>query len=151
MTAFDVDALVAGAGPVGLSAALAHEVRAPLDAQGIARDERKISTLEADKGAAQALVFADGTSRLVGAVYVQPEQRPRGVLPNALSLERTEAGHVAVGDDYRTSVPNVFACGDVTTPMQAVQMAAASGFAAAAFLNHTLIASGVHYEPAAVH
>ena len=45
----------------------------------------------------------------------------------------------------------MWACGDVTTPMQAVQLAASSGFAAAAFLNHDLVSDGARYEPSTPH
>ncbi|MEM1094098.1 MAG: NAD(P)/FAD-dependent oxidoreductase [Bacteroidota bacterium] len=130
---------------------LADDARASLAAKGVAVEARTLAALDVDGRAVQALIFADGTSHPIRVVYVQPDQRPRGPLPDALSLERTEAGHVAVDDLYRTSAPNVWACGDMTTPMQAVPLAAAAGFGAGALINNDLIASGVHYAPGVLH
>lgn len=110
---------------------------------GVAVDVRPVSALDVDGRAVRAVVFEDQGRLAATAVYTQPEQHPRGPLPDALGLERTELGHVRVDEFMRTSVAGVWACGDVTTPMQAVQMAASSGFAAAAFLNHDLVANGV--------
>lgn len=126
---------------------LADDDRQRLDALGVAMDDRSVTALDVDGRAVRAVVFEDGGRLDATAVYVQPEQRPRGPLPDALGLERTELGHVWVDEFMRTSAPGVWACGDVTTPMQAVQMAASSGFAAAAFLNHDLVSDGARYEP----
>ncbi|MEM6646522.1 MAG: NAD(P)/FAD-dependent oxidoreductase [Bacteroidota bacterium] len=128
--------------------ALADDARARLAGRGVHIDEREVRALEVNERTVHAVAFADGATRTAGAVYIQPAQRPRGPLPDALGLERTEAGHVAVDDLYRTSAPNVWACGDMTTPMQAVPLAAAAGFGAGALINNDLIASGVHYAPA---
>ncbi|GBG25375.1 Thioredoxin reductase gliT [Hondaea fermentalgiana] len=45
---------------------------------------------------------------------------------------------VKVDDQQKTSVPGVFACGDVQTPFHTVGIAAAAGFKAAAFVNFEL-------------
>ncbi|MEM0962371.1 MAG: NAD(P)/FAD-dependent oxidoreductase [Bacteroidota bacterium] len=112
---------------------------------GVAVDDRPVAALDVDGRQVHAVVFGDGGKLEVTAAYIQPDQHPRGLLPDALDLARTDAGHVQVDESMRTSVPGVWACGDMTTPMQAVQMAAASGFTAAAFLNHDLVSSGVRF------
>lgn len=110
-------------------------------------DERPVSALDVDGRDVRAVVFEDGARLDVTAVYVRPPQRLRGPLPAALGLDLTEAGLAQTDASGRTSVPTVWACGDMTTPMQAVQMVASAGFAAAAMLNHELIAAGHGYIP----
>jgi thioredoxin reductase len=128
--------------------ALDTDTRDRLGALGVAVDERPVAALGVAGREVRAVVFADGTRLDATAAYVQPPQRPRGPLVAALGLDMTETGHVRVDDAHRTSAPNVWACGDVMTPMQAAQMAASSGFTAAAFLNHDLVtADGVRYAP----
>ena len=126
---------------------LAADDRQRLGRLGVAVDDRPVAVLDVDGREVRAVVFGEGGRLEATAVYVQPGQRPRGPLPDALGLGRTEAGHVEVDEFMRTSAPGVWACGDVTTPMQAVQMAASAGFAAAAFLNHDLVSDGARFEP----
>ncbi|MEO0557190.1 MAG: NAD(P)/FAD-dependent oxidoreductase [Bacteroidota bacterium] len=132
-------------GPGGVS----DDERRQLEAVGVAMDERPVAALEVQNRDVRAVVFDDGARLEATAVYIQPDQRPRGPLPDALELARTDLGHVQVDEFMRTSAPGVWACGDMTTPMQAVQMAASAGFAAAAFLNHDLVAEGARYALAA--
>ncbi|MEM6327286.1 MAG: NAD(P)/FAD-dependent oxidoreductase [Bacteroidota bacterium] len=124
---------------------LNDEDRERLSRLGVAVDDRAIASLDVSEREVQAVVFEGGALLEATAVYVQPDQRPRGPLPTALDLARTEAGHIEVDEFMRTSAPKVWACGDMTTPMQAVQMAAAAGFSAAAFLNHDLVSSGIRF------
>lgn len=125
-------------GPGGLSGG----ERRRLAGVGISIDDRPVAALDVDGRRVRAVVFEDDGRLASAAVYIQADQGPRGLLPDALALERTELGHVRVDHFMRTGAEGVWACGDVTTPMQAVQMAASSGLAAAAFLNHDLIADG---------
>jgi len=126
---------------------ISDDERQRLEDIGVSVDERPVARLDIDGRDVRAIVFEDGSQLDATAVYIQPGQRPRGPLVDALGLERTELGHVQVDEFMRTSAPGIWACGDVTTPMQAVQMAASSGFAAAAFLNHDLVTGGARYTP----
>ena len=53
--------------------------------------------------------------------------RPRNALARALGAAVTPEGCVEVDADCRTSVPGLYACGDLTPGMQLVQVAAAKG------------------------
>jgi len=125
--------------------AIDDEARERLGSLGVAVDDRPVAALDVDGRDVRAVVFEDGDRLDVTAVYVQPGQRLRGPLPDALGLETTDHGHVRVDEFQQTSAPNVSACGDIVTPMQAVQMAASSGFMAAAFLNHALVEAGSRF------
>jgi thioredoxin reductase (NADPH) len=140
-------------GPDGV----ADAERRHLGALGVVVEEHAVSRLDVDGHEVRAVEFADGSRLKATAVYVQPGQRPRGPLPEALGLALTEAnpaafmppGLVAVDPFGKTSAPNVWACGDVTSPLQAVQLAASSGFTAAAMINHDLLSDGARYAPEA--
>lgn len=127
---------------------VADDDRQRLADLGVTVDDRPVAALDVDGREVRAVVFEGGERLEATAVYVQPGQRPRGPLPDALGLERTELGHVRVDERMRTSVPGVWACGDTTTPMQAVQLAASSGFAAAAMINADLVGHGARYADA---
>ncbi|NBC87315.1 MAG: FAD-dependent oxidoreductase [Bacteroidetes bacterium] len=124
---------------------LSGDERQRLTGLGVDIDERPVAALGVEGRDVRTVVFEDDSQIDATAVYIQPDQRPRGPLPDALGLEHTELGHVRVDEFMRTSAPGVSACGDVTSPMQAVQIAASSGFTAAAFLNNDLIDQGRTY------
>ena len=60
-------------------------------------------------------------------------------LADALGLDRTEAATVAVDGWGKTSVPRVWAAGDVAEPAPSVAVAIASGSRAAAGIVHALL------------
>ncbi|MEO1478940.1 MAG: NAD(P)/FAD-dependent oxidoreductase [Bacteroidota bacterium] len=134
-------------GVPGLPEDLSEDAQQKLGALGVVVDARPVAALDVTGRAVRSVAFEGGERLHATAVYVQPPQRARGPLPDALALARTATGHIEVDETYRTSTPYVWACGDMITPMQAVQMAAASGFAAAAFLNHDLVQRGTRYAP----
>lgn len=113
---------------------------AELDAlarQGVRVIESPIRRLEGGAGL-ERIVFADGRVEPRRALFLKPPQAVVGGLPAQLGCELTEAGHIAVGADYRTSVPGVYAAGDAATPFQQVIVAAAAGALAAIMLNRDL-------------
>jgi thioredoxin reductase len=129
----------------GGPAKLTGDQQEALAGRGITIREELVESVEVEGRDVRAVVFASGEHLACGALYLRPDQHLRGPLPDALDLERTEAGHIATDEWSQTSAPNVFAAGDAVTPMQLVQAAAASGASAAAFLNHDLVAQGLTY------
>lgn len=112
--------------------------RAHLAAAGVVLDERPIRRLAAEGGRLARVEFDDGGARPLDALFAHPPQR-QVALVQALELEQNEAGYVRVDErSSETSRPGVYAAGDLTTPMQAALLAAASGVRAAAALNHGL-------------
>ena len=134
---------------------LAADERAAIEATGATVHDGRVARLDVNGRDVRAVVFETGERLDATAVYVAPPQHLRGALPATLGLALTEAnpatftppGLVAVDTMGRTSVAGVWACGDMAAPMQSVTMAVASGSMAAAWLNHDLIAAGVHYAP----
>ncbi|MBL8743312.1 MAG: FAD-dependent oxidoreductase, partial [Myxococcales bacterium] len=86
----------------------------------------------------ERIVFADGGEVACEVLFAHPHQE-QVPLVRALDLALDEAGYVRVDPMTReTSVPGIYAGGDLVTRMQAAVMAAALGMQAAAALNHAL-------------
>ncbi|MCD0177644.1 FAD-dependent oxidoreductase, partial [Deinococcus sp. 14RED07] len=88
---------------------------------------------------------------LVDAVFLAPEQQQGSHLPAALGCQLNDRGRVQVDDQQETSVPGVFAIGDMTGAPQYVVQAAAAGMHAAQVINTRLIHAAVHSLGAAFH
>jgi thioredoxin reductase len=123
-------------GPAGLSnAQLAH-----LQTLGVEVREVPVAALDGSSKYLRGLVFRDGSRVAVDAVFMRPAQEQRTDLAAQLGCEFTADGlYVQVSETGQTSVPNVYAAGDMTGPLQQVLQAAASGARAAAMLNNALI------------
>lgn len=72
------------------------------------REDGVTLTLEPAKGGEQIQVHAECVLVAVGVVPVLPE--------GAEKLAKTERGWIQVGDNYDTSIPNIYAAGDLTGP-----------------------------------
>jgi thioredoxin reductase len=99
-------------------------------------------------GEVTEMVIADG--RLTGvavagevvprtAVFVQPAMHPRDELLRALGCETDDRDVVKVDPTGRTSVPDVWATGNVIEPMTQLVSAAGMGSATAIALNNDLV------------
>lgn len=113
--------------------------RAILALLGVDVRESPISALEGDD-ALECIRFADGSGVDCGALFLHPRQHVRGPLVESLGCRLCDNGLVEVGPDSQTSVPGVYAAGDMTSTLQQVVTAAASGTAAAISLNRGLLA-----------
>ena len=124
---------------------LAPDALAELAAAGIAVREDRVARLDMDGRDLRAVVLASGERVDATALYLGPPQHLRGPLPAALALALTEAGLAQADGTGRTSVPNVWACGDMVAAMQSVAGAVASASVTAAVLNVDLITTGSTY------
>lgn len=125
-------------------AAIADDARAGLAARGIRIDDREIAAAVAtEAGAFAGLRFADGTSEAFDALVVAPVPAPADELLRALGAERARhpmGGEFVVVDQLgRTSVPGVWAAGNVCDPRSSVPFAMAAGNAAGAAINADLV------------
>lgn len=113
------------------------------DAEGIAVVTEPIARVEGDGDRLSRLVLASGETIEREAMFIMPSMLPRNDLAVQLgcevAIEGPMPGMVVVDQMLRTSVPGVFASGDVTTPMAQVSAAAASGGMAGASAHHHLL------------
>lgn len=115
--------------------------REALTRNGIEVREQTISRLRGRDGMLTEIVFADGSVLSRRALFVRPAQHPGSGLDVQLGCARTEAGFLQVDEFGRTSVPGVYAAGDLITRFQQVIRAAASGAVAAASINMDLLSA----------
>jgi thioredoxin reductase len=111
--------------------------RAKLDAAGVPIDERPVAAVT---GPGATVVFADGDELPRDGLLVGAPLRQRSTLAEDLGLELNDAGAVVVDAFARTSVPGVFAAGDVAATMPQVSAAIGDGAKAGAFIRQSLLA-----------
>ncbi|BDP41827.1 pyridine nucleotide-disulfide oxidoreductase [Deinococcus aetherius] len=90
-------------------------------------------------------------TRLLHALFLSPEQTPGSTLPASLDCALNARGRVIVDERGETSVPGIFAAGDLVGAPQYVVNAAASGMTAAVGINTALIHEEVEALGAAFH
>jgi thioredoxin reductase len=109
---------------------------------GVAVDERRVAAVRGDGEAVEAVVFEDGTELACDAVLVASALEPRDDLAGQLGADLTatplSTRAVAVDGQAATSVPGLFAAGDLTGELPSVAAAIAGGSRAAAQVVHHL-------------
>jgi thioredoxin reductase len=115
-----------------------------LAAAGVAVDERPVAGLRGDGDALTAVTFADGSERPCGALLVPVTMHQRSPLAARLGATLADPGPVVadaveVGAGFESSVPGLFAAGDVSVQMPSVPSAIASGNGAAAHIVRSLV------------
>jgi thioredoxin reductase len=113
------------------------EARAKLDKANIQIEERRIKALRAEGGHLAAVELEGGSEVAREVLFARPPQR-QVALVKALGLALDDQGFVRVDEHRQTSVPGIYAAGDLTTMMQGALLAAAAGAIAASMLNHVL-------------
>ncbi len=101
--------------------------------------DSKIQKLDHQNGALQNVVFENGKTHNLDAVYFRPPFEQHCKIPETLGCKTTEAGHLEVTNFQQTSIHGIYAAGDCTTPMRSLAIAISQGNLAAAMLNHELI------------
>lgn len=84
------------------------------------------------------LQFADGSSVERSALFLKPALGLASRLPLELGCQLAEPGRLQVNASWQTSVPGVYAAGDIATSKSFVTVAAASGAQAAVALDGDL-------------
>lgn len=128
-------------GPADLGA----EEQARLAAAGVAVDERSVSELVAQNGELVAVEFTDGTRLARGGLLVAATLHQRSRLAEQLGAAfaaPTPLGQESLDVDalWRTTVPGVFAAGDLSAQLPQVAGAIAAGSQAAAAVVQSLLA-----------
>ncbi|MGX1308576.1 thioredoxin reductase [Amorphus suaedae] len=116
------------------------EDRADLQARGVSLEETPVAALEGKGQTVEAVRLADGRAVPVVGLYVAPELAMTSGLATDLgcATDETPLGRfVTVGEDRQTSVPGVYAVGDMARMQHAVTLAVADGFIAATSIVHS--------------
>ena len=124
--------------------ALTGAEAAGLEARGVRIVRGEVARLVVENDRLTGVELADGRVVARTAVFVRPGNAPHpdGLLAG-LGCETDEAGFATVDDAGRTSVPGVWAAGNVVDPRAQVITAAGAGSAAAISLNADLVREDV--------
>ncbi|TDD73987.1 NAD(P)/FAD-dependent oxidoreductase [Actinomadura darangshiensis] len=125
------------------------EDAARLDARGIPVVASEVRRAVVEDDRLTGLELADGTVLGCDAVFLAPTWVAKDGLLTDLGCELGEDGFVKADQTGRTSVPGVWAAGNVVAPAGQVVMAAAAGSMAAAMINADLIEEDVAVHLAA--
>ncbi|MFI2608120.1 NAD(P)/FAD-dependent oxidoreductase [Kitasatospora sp. NPDC018619] len=117
--------------------------RERLAARGVRVVGGRIVRLVSEDGRLRGVELANGQVVPREAVFVAPRPVPRDALLFGLGCARDAEGWVTTDRTGRTSVPGVWAVGNVADPRAQVVVAAGAGAAAAIALDHDLLAEEV--------
>lgn len=120
-------------------AAFSPEQHTRLTHNGIKVLETAISSIEADQGQVKKVIFTNGTSLELEALYAAIPFIQHSDIPAAMGCELTDTGHLKTDAFQRTTLPGVFACGDNSNMMRSVAAAVAAGSIAGAMVNAELV------------
>lgn len=120
---------------------------------GVTVDERGVAELRGPDSSLSAVVFTNGEERPLGGLLVPVTLYQRSGLAKQLGAAATAPGHVAfdpveVDPMHHTTVPGLFAAGDLSAQMPSVANAVAAGSSAAAMVVHSLMAEAFGLTPA---
>ena len=113
-----------------------------LDHLGVPVRTGPIARLEGEGTQLRRIMFESGDALERAVLLHRPRQQPRTALAEQLGCELITdgviPGLVRVDQIQQTTVPGVFAVGDIATPMQGIALAVSSGSTAASMANHQL-------------
>ncbi|MFL5385737.1 MAG: NAD(P)/FAD-dependent oxidoreductase [Longimicrobiaceae bacterium] len=119
-----------------------EETLAKLRERGVIIEPAPVSALHGDGARLSAIELADGRMSAVDALYLGPRTRLNSEIAQELGCEMDEGqwGPVIRTDDQRmTTVPGVYAAGDITRSAHNVTWASADGVTAGLALHRSLV------------
>jgi len=119
---------------------LSPEQTTTLQAQKINIIEKEITKISYQKGQLEHLIFTDGTTQPLNALYAKLGFKQNTDIPMKLGCELSENGYLKVNMMQQTNIEGVFACGDNTNMMRSVANAVYSGNMAGTMASKELIA-----------
>ncbi|MCG8490834.1 MAG: NAD(P)/FAD-dependent oxidoreductase [Sneathiellales bacterium] len=121
---------------------LTQEEEKALLKRNVTIEQTPITSLHGKSPDLEAVHLADGRKINLSGLFIAPETSLVDTFAEALGLEikpGMTGPMLSVDERQRTSVPGVFAAGDMACPMPNATLAAASGILAASSAHHALI------------
>ena len=118
------------------------EARADLARRGVPLIEGKLSAIDHSDGQLSSILFDTGRSVSVDVLFAHPRNRPSANLHETLGLETVPnpLGMTLKVDDRReTSLPGIYAAGDLANPMASVTLATSHGAMAGIFAQQSML------------
>ncbi|MDR0194469.1 MAG: NAD(P)/FAD-dependent oxidoreductase [Myroides sp.] len=108
-----------------------------INRKGIKIIETPITELKHKQGQVSEVVFRDNSNLQVKVIYSRPAVIQKCNIPSQLGCELTEQGLLKVDNQQESTIPRVYACGDMTS-FRSVATAIATGSAAGRAINAQL-------------
>jgi thioredoxin reductase len=121
------------------SSTLTPEQSTKLQSNNINIIEDEIEQIRHTDGYVEAIVFRNGRTTPIKAMYTRPGFKQHSEIPKSLGCELTDEGYINIDLGFRTSIPGVYACGDNVTRLRTVANAIAMGTTTAITLNKDMI------------
>jgi len=118
---------------------MSAEAVATLEEHGIGVNRKAITAMEGRDGTLERVVFHDGTSEEFEALFFHVACGPGSTLPQDAGCRVDDEGILEVDKDFETTVPGVYAAGDITPGTRLVIRAAYEGTRAAMGIHKSLI------------
>lgn len=115
-----------------------EEQFAKLKKHNIEINENIISGIDHENGNIKSVVFNNGTTLPMHALYASLPFKQHSDIPFSLGCELTELGYIKVDSFQKTTIDGVFACGDNASMMRAVANAVYTGNLTGAIVNKEL-------------
>jgi thioredoxin reductase len=118
------------------------EARADMAQRGVPVIEGKLSAIDHSDGQLSSILLDTGRSVSVDVLFAHPRNRPSANLHETLSLETVPnpLGMTLKVDDRReTSLPGIYAAGDLANPMASVTLATSHGAMAGIFAQQSML------------
>jgi thioredoxin reductase len=113
--------------------------RAALDRFDIEVVTEPIARIEGSEGLVQRVVHADGSRRRFDSLFFHIAYGPGCSIPAELGCDADEEGILQVDSDFQTTVPGVYAAGDITAGSKLAIRCAADGTRAAIGIYRSLL------------
>lgn len=101
--------------------------------------EKDIERLEHVNGYVQHIIFRDGTSSPVKALYTRAPFRQHCQIPEYIGCELNDEGYLKINPFQETTIEGIFACGDNTNRIRTVANAVATGTTTGIMVSRQLI------------
>jgi thioredoxin reductase len=121
------------------NSSLTEQERAALNGIGVQIIETPIARIEGHDGHVECIVLEDGQTLACDRIFIRTNPVQHAPFVADLGCEMLESGFVKVDEFGRTSVPGVYAAGDLASRFRQVVMAASQGATAGVGVNMDLI------------
>jgi thioredoxin reductase len=101
--------------------------------------ETAVQEIRHTDGFLQELLFGDGSSSKMTALYAKIPFEQHSDIPAKLGCQMTDTGYIQTDDFQKTSIPGIYAAGDNSTMVRSISVTVGTGTKAGAFINHGLI------------
>lgn len=110
-----------------------------LEEEGVNVRKGRIERLDAAAGVLRSVQFEDGGTLACDRLFFHLGSEPRCDLAEHMGCELDETGYIAIDKGQETSVPGLYAVGDIAGPPHLASTAAADGIRAALTIHRSLL------------